>query len=319
MGSPKAPGTAAAFLAALKRFGVDVVETSGWRTHNRDDETGKTFGPVAGVLFHHTAGVDKGAVSFCKNGTDALPGPLSHGVITKDGRCHLIGWGRANHAGGGDPDVLAAVKAERYPLPKPDKHEGEDGAVDGNDAFVGFECVNKGDGKDPWPAVQLDGMRRVAAAVCWLYGWSARSAFRHLDWSDWKSDPRGVDWDAFLKGVQQLLDAENDGDQPEQPKPSPGLPTVSLKHVVAAAKRDPGLPQGGTTYKAEVLLVEKALVQLGYLRKEWADGSFGTKTKDAYRLLQRHLGYAGADADGIPGSHSLTWLGLKSKLFQKGA
>lgn len=317
------PGTAAAFLAALKRFGVTVVETSGWRTHNRDDETGKPFGPVRGVMVHHTAGVEKGAVSFCKNGSAELPGPLCHGVITKDGRCHLVGWGRANHAGGGDPDVLAAVTAERYPLPKPDKHDGSPGAVDGNDVFVGFECVNKGDGKDPWPDEQLDGMKRAVAAVCWLYGWSARSALRHMDWSDWKSDPKGVDWGAFLADVQQLLDDERGTDpdpeqppKPEEPKP---LPLVSLKHVVAAAKRDPGLPQGGTTYRQEVELVERALVQLNFLDAAWADGSFGTKTKAAYRLLQRHLGYTGADADGIPGSHSLTWLGQRSKLFRKGA
>jgi N-acetylmuramoyl-L-alanine amidase len=312
------PGTAAAFLAALKRFGVDVVEEDGWRTHNRDDETGKKFGPLYGVMIHHTAGVTKGAVSFCKNGSARLPGPLCHGVILKSGKVHLVGWGRANHAGGGDPDVLAAVKAERYPLPKPNEHDGSDGAVDGNDAFVGFECVNKGDGTDPWPAAQLDAMKRATAAVCWLYGWSARSALRHLDWSDWKSDPKGVDWDDFLADVQKLLDDERDEPQPPtKPDPKP-LPLVSLKHVVAAAKRDPGLPQGGATYRAEVDLVEEALVKLGYLEKRWADGSFGTKTLAAYRLLQKHLGYVGADADGVPGSHSLTWLGQKTQLFRKG-
>lgn len=312
------PGTAAAFLAALKRFGVDVVEVSGWRTHNRDDETGKTFGPVYGVMIHHTAGVTKGAVDFCRNGSAALPGPLCHGVITKDGKVHLVGWGRANHAGGGDPDVLAAVKAERQPLPKPNVHDGSTGAVDGNDAFVGFECVNKGDGKDPWPVAQLEAMQRAAAATCYLYGWSARSVIRHMDWSDWKSDPKGVDWPAFQKGVQALLDADQSGGEPETPKPPTGLPTVSLAHVVAAARRDPGLPQSGTTHKTEVLLVEKALVATGFLNRSWADGSFGTKTKDAYRKLQRHLGYTGDAADGVPGSHSLTWLGLRSGLFRKG-
>lgn len=312
------PGTAAAFLAALKRFGVDVVEVSGWRTHNRDDETGKTFGPVHGVMVHHTGGVSRGAVDFCRNGSAELPGPLCHGVITKDGKVHLVGWGRANHAGGGDPDVLAAVKAERYPLPKPDKHEGENGAVDGNDVFVGFECVNKGDGKDPWPAVQLDAMQRAVAAVCWLYGWTARSALRHLDWSDWKSDPKGVNWDEFLEAVQRLLDAGQGGGGPEQPEEPEQPPVVSLKHVVAAAKTDPSAPQGSALHRAEVLLVERALAQLGWLHPSWVDGSFGTKTVAAYRLLQRHLGYAGADANGIPGSASLTWLGLRTRLFRKG-
>lgn len=312
------PGTAAAFIAALKRFGVDVVEVAGWRTHNRDDETGKPFGPVYGVMMHHTAGVAKGAVDFCRRGTASLPGPLCHGVIDKDGKVHLVGWGRANHAGGGDPDVLAAVKAERRPLPKPNVHEGSPGAVDGNDAFIGFECVNKGDGKDSWPPAQLDAMKRTAAAVCSLYGWSATSVVRHMDWSDWKSDPKGVNWDGFLGDVQRLLDAaEAPKPQPVDPKPKP-VPTVSLKAVQAAAKRDPGLPQGGTTHKAAVLLVERALSETGFLTPNWVDGSYGTKTKDAYRRLQKYLGYAGADADGIPGSHSLTWLGQRSKLFRKG-
>jgi hypothetical protein len=172
---------------------------------------------------------------------------------------------------------------------------------------------------DPWPEEQLDGMKRATAATCWLYGWSARSALRHMDWSDWKSDPKGVDWSEFLDDVQQLLDDERGTDpDPEQPpKPQP-LPVVSLADVIAAARRDPGLPQGGTTHKAAVLLVERALVQLGFLSAQWVDGSFGTKTKAAYSSLQRHLGYTGAAADGIPGSHSLKWLGLRSGLFRKG-
>lgn len=315
--------SAAAWLAALKRFGVKVVEVEGWQNHERDDETGKIFGPVHGVMVHHTGGVSKGIVDYCWNGSAGLPGPLCHGVITKDGKVHLISHGRANHAGGGDPDVLAAVKAERYPLPKPDKHDGSSGAVDGNDAFYGFECVNKGDGNDPWPTVQLNAMKRAVAATCWLYGWSAKSALRHADWSDWKSDPKGVDWPAFVKDVQKLLDAENDSAAPTKPPvtpaPKPTKPVVSLAHVVAAAKRDPALPQGAATHRKETDLVEEALVRLGYLDKRWADGSFGTKTREAYARLQRHLGYSGAGADGVPGKHSLTWLSLKDGRFTVGA
>jgi peptidoglycan hydrolase-like protein with peptidoglycan-binding domain len=45
------------------------------------------------------------------------------------------------------------------------------------------------------------------------------------------------------------------------------------------------------------------------------DGSFGTKTISAYAAWQRHLGYAGTAADGIPGRASLTKLGARTGLF----
>lgn len=84
-------------------------------------------------------------MALCRDGHPALPGPLCHGVITKDGTVHLVGHGRANHAGLGDDDVLRAVIAEKG-LP-PDNQAN----TDGNRHFYGFECENLGDGEDPWP------------------------------------------------------------------------------------------------------------------------------------------------------------------------
>lgn len=102
------------------------------------------------------------------------------------------------------------------------------------------------------------------------------------------------------------------GGSAAKPAPKPATkPKVSLAHVVAAAKKDPKAPQGHATYKADVLLVEKALVAEGYLAKKWADGSFGTMTIAAYAKWQRHLGYSGKAADGIPGKTSLTKLGAR--------
>lgn len=315
------PGTAAKFIAALKARGVKVVEHEGWRTHNRAGHG--AWGPLHGVMMHHTAGLN-GMVEYVYNGSAELPGPLCHGLIAKDGTVTLIGWGRTNHAGGGDPDVLKAVEREDAKLPKTNEHQGSAGAVDGNPHFIGFECVNKGDGIDPWPAVQIKAMKAAAAAVCDLYGWSAKSVIRHLDWSDYKSDPKGIDWPKFQADVQKLLDGDvkppTTPTGPPVPSTPAPLPVVSLKHVVAAAHRDPDLRQGGTTYRKEVELVEDALVKLHYLDREWADGSYGTKTYDAVKKVQRHLGYTGPVAvDGIVGKHSLTWLGLRSGLFRYGA
>lgn len=91
------------------------------------------------------------------------------------------------------------------------------------------------------------------------------------------------------------------------PKP-PAKPEVDLSRVVAAAKTDP--PKRGTPVAyAGVKTVEDALVAEGLLAKSLADGHFGTATRDAYALLQRRYGYSGKDADGIPGTSSLTRLG----------
>ena len=178
------PMSASAFLRALKAEGLTVVEVGDWRDHNRNHKG--LFGPVHGVMIHHT--VTKGSertVEICRHGYTALPGPLCHGVITKDGRVHLVGYGRANHAGSGDDDVLRAVIAEQG-LPA-----GNEANTDGNRHFYGFECENLGDGEDPWPEAQLEAIEKAAAAVCRHHGWTERSVIGHLEWQPGKIDPRG--------------------------------------------------------------------------------------------------------------------------------
>jgi hypothetical protein len=96
--------------------------------------------------------------------------------------------------------------------------------------------------------------------------------------------------------------------------PTPAKPKVSLAHVIYAAKHDPAAAQGHTTHKAEVLIVEKALKAEGLLASQYVDGSFGTKTLEAYARWQRSPaggGYVGAAADGIPGAASLRRLAAK--------
>ncbi|MFF2502202.1 peptidoglycan-binding protein [Streptomyces sp. NPDC058067] len=100
---------------------------------------------------------------------------------------------------------------------------------------------------------------------------------------------------------------------PTPAKPSTA-PKVSLGHVTYAAKHDPTAAQGHATYRAEVLLVEKALKAEGFLSSQYVDGSFGTLTVTAYARWQRSPaggGYVGTAADGIPGKASLQRLGAK--------
>ncbi|MEU9788192.1 peptidoglycan-binding domain-containing protein [Streptomyces phaeochromogenes] len=120
--------------------------------------------------------------------------------------------------------------------------------------------------------------------------------------------PGNDHWDPGNIDKSALFEAAPVG-SPGAGGPTPSKPVVDLSNVVAAARRDPGLPQGGKTHKADVLVVEKALVAEGLLPSQWADGSFGSRTVEAYASLQRRYGFSGTDANGIPGQTTLKRLG----------
>ncbi|MER6092463.1 N-acetylmuramoyl-L-alanine amidase [Streptomyces bluensis] len=299
------PASAASFAALLRAEGVTVVEVGNWETHNRNSKG--PWGPVHGVMIHHT--VTKGTaatVKICRDGHSNLPGPLCHGVVAKDGRVHLVGYGRANHAGLGDPDVLRAVIDER---PAPVDNEA---TVDGNRHFYGFECENLGDGKDPWPEAQLLAIEKVAAAICRHHGWSERSVIGHLEWQPGKVDPRGFTMDAMRARVTARLARGTSAPKPSTPKPAPkpARPVVDLSKLIAAAKSNPATKGTPVTY-AGVRTVEAALVDAGLLAKKYGDGHYGTTTVTAYAAWQKRCGYNGKAADGIPGRASLERLGAK--------
>ncbi|MET9658051.1 peptidoglycan recognition family protein [Streptomyces sp. NPDC006510] len=198
------PLSASAVLKALRAEGVRVVEVGNWRTHNRNSKG--PWGPVHGSIVHHT--VTKGTaatVRMVRDGYADLPGPLCHGMIAKDGRVHMVGWGRANHAGGGDPKVLEQVIAESYGTRPTPPTRGNSNGIDGNARFYGWECENLGDGKDPWPAAQYDAIVRVQAALCRAHKWSAKSVIGHLEWSSDKVDPRGFTMPRLRTDVAERL------------------------------------------------------------------------------------------------------------------
>ncbi|GGT71442.1 N-acetylmuramoyl-L-alanine amidase [Streptomyces atratus] len=198
------PMSAAQVISALRAEGVRVVEVGNWRTHNRNSKG--AWGPVNGSIVHHT--VTKGTaatVAMVRDGYASLPGPLCHGMIAKDGRVHMVGWGRANHAGGGDPRVLEQVIAESYGSRPTPPTKGNANGTDGNARFYGWECENLGDGKDPWPKAQYDAIVRVQAALCRAHGWSAKSVIGHLEWSNDKVDPRGFTMAALRADVAERL------------------------------------------------------------------------------------------------------------------
>lgn len=292
------PLSADSAFAALQKEGVLLrIGSADWRTHTRTTDR-RLWGPVHGVMIHHT--VTEGTTtsrSILYNGYSGLPGPLCHGMIDKDGSTTMIGWGRTNHAGLGDATVLRRVTAETPP------YEPRFASVDGNARFYGFECVNLGNGKDPWPKAQIEGIVKAAAALCRAHGWSANSVIGHKEWQPGKPDPYGP-------GMPSMDDLRVLIAKRLASKPTPPKLVVKLSLLVEAAKTNPRRTDQKITY-AGVKTVEDALVAEGLLAKGLADGHYGTATLDAYKAWQRKLGYAGTDADGIPGWVSLSTLAKK--------
>ncbi|KPL31112.1 N-acetylmuramoyl-L-alanine amidase [Streptomyces anulatus] len=279
------PLSAERLLKALRDEGLTVVEHRSWRTNNRNHKG--LWGPAHGVMIHHT--VTSGtasSVELCYNGHSALPGPLCHGVIAKDGTVYLVGHGRANHAGLGDDDVLQAVIAERE-LP-PDNVAN----TDGNRHFYGFEAVNLGDGKDPWPEKQLLAIERVAAAVCRAHSWSQRSVIGHLEWQPGKVDPRGFGMDWLRGRIGARLAGE-----PELPPTEPSKPRFEPFPGAAFFKVGRASPI--------VTSMGRRLVAEGCGRYAVGPGpKWSEADRKSYAAWQRRCGYSGAAADGIPGKSS---------------
>lgn len=199
--------TAEELIGQLKKWGVRYRPVQGWRRHNRNAVG--AWGPVHGVGIHHTGddapdGADRRIVH---DGRPDLPGPLAQFGCNDDGVIDLIGWGRANHFGGGDASVFAAVVEESYGdyPPKPHMHEGSPGAVDGNCHFYGVETYYAG-GRPP-TAKAYRSLVLLAAAICDFHGWSAKSVIGHKEWSDQKSDPGRVDMRQFRAEVAGALRA----------------------------------------------------------------------------------------------------------------
>jgi hypothetical protein len=182
--------TATQVVAQLKKWGLRYVEIPGWATHNRDRHG--AWGPVNGFIWHHTGAfvANTSAKSYAAapstTGSADLPGPLCQFSIGLDGTVYLVGWGRANHAGGGDPATLQHVIDEDY-TGQLNPTRGNSDGVDGNAHFYGVEIQYSGSKPMARP-VQAAALR-LSAAICDFHGWTERSVIAHGEWSSDKWDP----------------------------------------------------------------------------------------------------------------------------------
>lgn len=222
------PLSADKFISVLRAEGVKVSEHTGWRSHNRNSKG--AWGPMNGVVIHHTAGAS--SLALCWSGTSALPGPLCHTHLAKGGTATMLANGRANHAGTFAQNAHNAVLAESSVHPRPDSSE----PVDGNARYYGIEIENLGNGKDPYPDVQYQAAVRWAAALCRAHGWSANSVIGHKEGTRRKIDP-SFDMDAFRKCVAERLKHEADWNPDDEEDPLAGMTKADIYDAVWATDK----------------------------------------------------------------------------------
>jgi hypothetical protein len=186
------PMTAAQIVAQLKKWGIKYKEVTvggvSWKNHNRNSVG--SWDQLNGFIWHHTGADVSNAASYAAgtlwSGISGLPGPLCQFSIGTDGTVYLVGWGRANHAGGGDPVVLTKVQNENYTGQlKPTK--GNSNGVDGNRHFYGVEIQYSGSHK--MTDAQYQAALKLSAAIIDFHGWTEKSCIAHGEWSSDKWDP----------------------------------------------------------------------------------------------------------------------------------
>lgn len=194
------PASAKTLTDGLKANGVRYVGHGTWQTHNRGTR-GDGWGPVNGIVIHHFGPYSTltGAVDLAYRGRSDLPGPLYHALVSRDGVAHLIGWGRVNHAGLGDGQVLKHVIAEDMPYPRPAHNN-----TDGNARFYGICMLNSGDGHETYPDAQIRCAARMAAVLLHHHGWTEKSVIGHKEWEVGKPDP-STGMDDFRRRVAAEL------------------------------------------------------------------------------------------------------------------
>lgn len=247
------PMTAVQAVAQLKKWGLHYVEVPGWATHNRAGHG--AWGPVNGFIWHHTGADVQDARSYAAGtlykGLADLPGPLCHFSIGTDGTVYLVGWGRANHAGGGDPAVLAHVQAEDY-TGQLHPTKGNSNGVDGNAHFYGVEIQYSG--SHQMTAAQYIAARRLSAAIIEHHGWSEKSVIGHGEWSSDKWDP------GYAPGKIMAMPAVRaDVKATRAAGPTPSTPS------------QPSTGGGTSTSKGSAMKLSDAVVVGPWVKAQWPD------------------------------------------------
>ncbi|MBD3781710.1 MAG: N-acetylmuramoyl-L-alanine amidase, partial [Micrococcales bacterium] len=190
--------TAAEIRDAFRIWNVPAIYEPGWETRGN----GGSWGDLGFLLMHHTGDdlPDNVSKNMLRDGRPGLSGPLCNFAPRDDGRLHVIAAGPANHAGTGDPRVLAAVRAESYGAapPAPRFSQGQAGGVGGNSLSMGWESMYAGKNDPTINPLQYRVAVLSQAAISWKLTqvsgdhWTGKSTLGHKEWQRGKPDPAGI-------------------------------------------------------------------------------------------------------------------------------
>lgn len=168
--------------AVARRTGYPVTEVSGWKSRGHGPQPS-----VQGIVCHHTAGPSGGgdypSLAVVRDGRPGLDGPLSHFGLGRSGRIYVIAAGRCWHN---------APSTSSYHT---------------NSASIGIEAEN--DGRQPWPAAQLDAYKKLCAELCREFGLPASRVKGHKEVNTQKPDPHSVNMNDFRADVARLIEGDN--------------------------------------------------------------------------------------------------------------
>ena len=159
-----------------------------WQQYGHGD-----FGPIWGVMVHHTGNARADAMSI-RNGRPDLEGPLSNLHIAQDGTVTVVAAGVCWHAGAGS-----------YPgIP----------TNGGNQVLIGIECAWPRDTtitpatqtRERWPDAQIIAMRDTCAAILNKLGFAQDRVIGHKEYAgqaQGKWDPGGLDMAWYRREVKK--------------------------------------------------------------------------------------------------------------------
>ena len=203
----------------LRAAGVNVVEMSvggvSYKNHNRNSVG--SWSDLHGITEHHTGSDTTNPLQYALNilwpGYSGLPGPLCQIATAPDGTIFMVGWGRCNHAGGGDPNVKNMLINDTIPWDrevKPQYGNTSAGRADGNAFMYGNEIMYSGG--HPMTAAQLRSSAIFDVIICKYHGWRGNSVIGHREWSSDKPDPGYQDMAAKRRMVDSWIQNGIPGD-----------------------------------------------------------------------------------------------------------